>query len=206
MQINLLAATWKTHIFSSSWPILTIFLAKIVTFSVLIRPMMTRNVLGWVLEVKTLIYQEILMGANKSALSDMEKPIFSAPIDQSWQFLWLKFIISLLRDLGKMSEENTHNECKFLGHERPLGLEWPKNLHEWWVFPTNFQKSQSREWYLFHNDVFPNSCEENKWGKQSLEWGKYCQNDTNNFFYVKMHQFNEKKGKEGSFKVFISSF
>ena len=32
-------------------------------------------------------------------------------------------IISLLRDLGKMSEENTHNECKFLGHERPLGLE-----------------------------------------------------------------------------------
>ena len=27
------------------------------------------------------------------------------------------------RDLGKMSEENTHNEYKFLGHERPLGLE-----------------------------------------------------------------------------------
>ena len=88
-------------------------------------------------------------------------------------------IISLSRDLGKMSEENTHNECKFMGHERPLGLEWLKNLHEWWVFPTNFQKSQSREWYLFHNDVFPNSCEENEWGKQSLEWGKYCQKDTN---------------------------
>ena len=34
-----------------------------------------------------------------------------------------KIIISLLRDLGKMSEENPHNECKFLGHERPLGLE-----------------------------------------------------------------------------------
>ena len=83
-----------------------------------------------------------------------------------------------------MSEENTHNECKFLGHERPLGLEWPKNLHEWWVFPTNFQKSQSREWYLFRNDVFPNSCEENKWGKQSLEWGKYCQNDTKNCFHT----------------------
>ena len=32
-------------------------------------------------------------------------------------------IISLMRDLGKMSEENTHHECKFLGHERPLGLE-----------------------------------------------------------------------------------
>ena len=60
-----------------------ISLAKIVTFSVLIRPMMTRNVLGWVLEVKTLIYQEILIGANKSARSDMEKLIFSAPIDQS---------------------------------------------------------------------------------------------------------------------------
>ena len=89
-------------------------------------------------------------------------------------------IISLLRDLGKMSEENTHNECKFLGHERPLGLEWPKNLHEWWVFPTNFPKSQGREWYLFHNDVFPNSCEENEWGKQSLEWRKFCQNDTKN--------------------------
>ena len=59
------------------------FLAKIVTFSVLIRPMMTRNVLDWVLEVKTLIYQEILIGANKPALSNMEKPIFSAPIDQS---------------------------------------------------------------------------------------------------------------------------
>ena len=93
-------------------------------------------------------------------------------------YLPSKIIISLSRDSRKMSEENTHNECKFLGHERPLGLEWPKNLHEWWVFPTNFQKSQSREWYLFHNDVFPNSCEENEWGKQSLEWGKYCQNDT----------------------------
>ena len=58
------------------------FLAKIVTFSVLIRPMMSRNVLGWLLEVKTLIYQEILIGANKSVLSDMEKLIFSAPIDQ----------------------------------------------------------------------------------------------------------------------------
>ena len=59
-----------------------ISLAQTVTLSVLIRPMMTRNVLGWVLEVKTLIYQEILIGENKSALSDMEKPIFSAPIDQ----------------------------------------------------------------------------------------------------------------------------
>ena len=77
-----------------------------------------------------------------------------------------------------MSEENIYNECKFFGHERPLGLEWPKNLHEWWVFPTNFQKLQGREWYLFHNDVFPNFCEDNEWGKQSLEWGKYCQNDT----------------------------
>ena len=67
------------------------FLAKIVTFSVLIRPMMTRNVLGWVLEVKTLIYQEILIGANKSAHSDMEKLIFSAPIDQSGRFFWLQY-------------------------------------------------------------------------------------------------------------------
>ena len=32
------------------------------------------------------------------------------------------FIISPSRDLGKMSEENTHNECKFSGHEKPLGL------------------------------------------------------------------------------------
>ena len=58
-------------------------MAKIVTFSVLIRPMMTRDVPGWVFEMKTLIYQELLIGANKSALSDMEKLIFSAPIDQS---------------------------------------------------------------------------------------------------------------------------
>ena len=62
------------------------FLAKIVTFSVLIRPMMTRDVPGWVLEVKTLIYQELLIGANKSALSDMKKPIFSALINQSGRF------------------------------------------------------------------------------------------------------------------------
>ena len=75
------------HIFSPIW---IIFWAKIVTFSVLIRPMMTRNVLGWLLEVKTLIYQEILIGANKSVLSDMEKLIFSAPIDQSGWFFWLK--------------------------------------------------------------------------------------------------------------------
>ena len=39
------------------------------------------------------------------------------------------FIISLSRDSGKMSEENTHNECKFLVDERPLGLKWPKYLH-----------------------------------------------------------------------------
>ena len=59
---------------------------------------------------------------------------------------------------------------------------WPKNLHEWWIFLKNFQGSQGREWHLFHNDVFPNSCEENEWGKQSLEWGKYCQNDTKYIF------------------------
>ena len=58
-------------------------LAKIVTFSVLIRPMMTKNALGWVLEVKMLIYQKIMIGTNKSALSNIEKVIFSAPIDQS---------------------------------------------------------------------------------------------------------------------------
>ena len=45
--------------------------------------MMTRNVLGWVLEVKTLIYQEIFIGVNKSALVNMEKLIFSAPVNQS---------------------------------------------------------------------------------------------------------------------------
>ena len=45
----------KTHILSPNWPIRMIFWAKIVLFIVLIRPMMTRNVLGWVLEVKTLI-------------------------------------------------------------------------------------------------------------------------------------------------------
>ena len=60
-----------------------IFLAKKVIFIVLNCSMMTSNVLGWVLEVKTLIYQEIFIGANKSAHSDMEKLIFSAPIDQS---------------------------------------------------------------------------------------------------------------------------
>ena len=60
-----------------------IFLAKIVIIIVLIRPMMTRNVPGWVREVKTLINQEILISANKSALSDMDKLIVSAPIDQS---------------------------------------------------------------------------------------------------------------------------
>ena len=38
-------------------------------------------------------------------------------------------IIYLLRDLGKMGDDKTHNEFKFLGYERPLGLESPKNLH-----------------------------------------------------------------------------
>ena len=73
----------KKPYFQPQLTILANFLAKIVTFSVLIRPMMTRDVPGWVLEVKKLIYQELLIGANKSALSDMEKLIFSAPIDQS---------------------------------------------------------------------------------------------------------------------------
>ena len=67
-------------------------MAKIVTFSVLIRPMMTRDVPGWVLEVKTLIYQELLIGEDKSALSDMEKLIFSAPIDQSGRFFLAKIV------------------------------------------------------------------------------------------------------------------
>ena len=61
------------------------FLAKIVIFSVLMHPMMTRNVPGWNLEEKTLIYQYILINTDKSARSDMKKPIFSAPIDQSGQ-------------------------------------------------------------------------------------------------------------------------
>ena len=39
------------------------------------------------------------------------------------EMIWRKFIISLSRDCGKMSEENTFNECKSLGHEKPLGLE-----------------------------------------------------------------------------------
>ena len=60
-----------------------VFWAKLVIFSLLIHPMMTRTFPGWVLEVKILIYQEIMIGTNKSALSDIEKLIFSAPIDQS---------------------------------------------------------------------------------------------------------------------------
>ena len=78
----MLSVTWKNPYFQPQLTNLDIFWLRLVTFSVLIRPMMTRNVLGWVLEVKTLIYQDILIGENKSALSDMEKVIFSAPIDQ----------------------------------------------------------------------------------------------------------------------------
>ena len=55
----------------------------------------------------------------------------------------MKFIIFHSRDLGKMSKENTHLECKFLGHERTLGLEWPKNLHEWWV-----EYERHYEWWV----------------------------------------------------------
>ena len=64
----------KNHIFSPNWPIRMIFLATIVILSVLIHPMMTRNVPGWILEEKTLIYQYILINADKSARCDMKNP------------------------------------------------------------------------------------------------------------------------------------
>ena len=49
-----------------------------------------------------------------------------------------------------------HLECKFLGHEMPLGLERPKNLNERWVFPTKFKSFLVWKWTLFHFDIFSN--------------------------------------------------
>ena len=46
--------------------------------------------------------------------------------------LWNKYH-SLLCDFWKFVGK-THHSCKFLGHSRPNGLSWPKNLHSLWVF------------------------------------------------------------------------
>ena len=58
--------------------------------------------------------------------------------------LWNKYH-SLLCDFWKFVGK-THHSCKFLGHSRPNGLSWPKNLHSLWVFSSLiFPRSRSRE-------------------------------------------------------------
>ena len=58
--------------------------------------------------------------------------------------LWNKYH-SLPCDFGKFVGK-THHSCKFLGHSRPNGLSWPKNLHSLWVFSSLiFPRSRSRE-------------------------------------------------------------
>ena len=54
------------------------------------------------------------IGLETALFGEMDRRIF-LPRD--------RIIISLSRDSEKMSEENTHNESKFLGHEGVLGLE-----------------------------------------------------------------------------------
>ena len=58
--------------------------------------------------------------------------------------LWNKYH-SLLCDFWKFVGK-THHSCKFLGHSRPNGLSWPKNLHSLWVFSSLiFPESRDRE-------------------------------------------------------------
>jgi len=58
--------------------------------------------------------------------------------------LWNKYH-SLLCDIWKFVGKS-HHSCKFLGHSRPDGLSWPKNLHSLWVFSSLiFPRSRSRE-------------------------------------------------------------
>ena len=50
-----------------------------------------------------------------------------------WEWIVEKgniIIIFHSRDFWKISGENTHLKCKFLGHVRPLGLTQPKDLHK----------------------------------------------------------------------------
>ena len=62
----------------------------------------------------------------------------------------VKIIISLLRNSRKMSWENTHNECKFLGHDRPLR----KICMNDEVFPWIFKSGKLGN-DMFHNDFLP---------------------------------------------------
>ena len=59
--------------------------------------------------------------------------------------LWNKYH-SVPCDFGKFVGK-THYSCKFLGHSRPNGLSWPKNLHSRWVF-SSLIFPRSREWKM----------------------------------------------------------
>ena len=61
--------------------------------------------------------------------------------------LWNKYHFQTC-DLWKFVGK-THHSCKFLGHSRPNGLSWPKNLHSRWVFSLLISRSRSkREWKM----------------------------------------------------------
>ena len=70
--------------------------------------------------------------------------------------LWNKYH-SLLCDFWKFVGK-THHSCKFLGHSRPNGLSWPKNLHSLWVFSSLiFLRSRSREMIISSWKIFPSN-------------------------------------------------
>ena len=76
------------------------------------------------------------------------------------------------RDLQKMSEENFQIECQFLGHEGPIGPEWPKNLHERGILPTNFQVASHKIFFVSWKQLLFRYLKIWKWISHSLKWGK----------------------------------
>ena len=65
----------KYHNLGHSGPISLIFVARMIISYVLIRVMMTRNVLGWILGVKTLKNHQKLVGENLYTLFSMKNAI-----------------------------------------------------------------------------------------------------------------------------------
>ena len=67
------------------------FQSKMVISYMLIGFMMTKNVLGWILEVKPLFKHQKLQGENLFTLCDTKNVIFQASVDHFEWFLWLKW-------------------------------------------------------------------------------------------------------------------
>ena len=108
----------KCHISGLIAPIWVIFLAEIVISYMQIGFMMTRNVLGWTLGVKTLNNHQKLLGEKLSTLCNMKK---YHNLGLSWP-IWVIFVANMVISYVLIGFMMTRTSCSTIEVGR-IGLE-----------------------------------------------------------------------------------